>query len=303
LQVPRYLRYFIVATLTLLYSHQSSGSSINQLVIVKSSDNSYYNKTIETLIDNIDQTIAVNVLMADKLDQQPVKIEHSKLYITLGIPAAKAVSRFAGSNESISAYLTHEQYQDRDFEIKSGVLLDQSLQRYLLFSKLILQPDSIGLISLSNDELNNQQIKLLAKIKLDLDQYRVDSKDKLLPVLRKLLMQNDALLVLPQHAIYNRDSLKGVLLTSYRSHKPVISYSPAHVKAGALGSIFSSPRDIGKHLAIIINQRLKNQRQLASGFEYARFYSIATNTRVARSLGLNLPAKTELRARIDELDQ
>ena len=293
----------VLSALILLAPQAWGASNINQLVIVKSSDNSYYDKTIETLIDDVDKVVGTNVLMANEIDKQAVDGELTSLYIALGKTAAKAVSSFAGSSESINAYLTLEEYRGLDFEIKFAVLLDQPLRRYLLFSKLMVELKSIGVISQTEYELSNQQKELLAKIKVDFVQHRIDAKNKLLPELRKLLKQEDVLLMLPQHSIYNRDSLKGVLLTSYRSRKPAISYSPAHVKAGALGSIFSSPADIGAHLAIIINQRLKSQSPLAQDFEYARFYSIATNTRVAQSLGLKLPSKTDLRAQIDELDQ
>ena len=292
-----------VLSALILLTPQVWGAGINQLIIVKSSDNSYYNKTIETLIDKIDQAVPVNVFTADKFDQQPEKNELTSLYIALGKPAAKAVSSISGSIESINAYLTHEQYRECDFEIKFTVLLDQPLRRYILFSKLMLQLDSIGVISETSYELSNQQKELLTQIKVDFNQHRIDVDNKLLPALRELLMQDDVLLMLPQQSIYNHDSLKGVLQTSYRNRKPVISYSPAHVKAGALGSIFSSPADIGRHLATIINKRLKMQKSLVSGFEYARFYSMTTNTRVAHSLGLNLPSKTDLRAQIDEFDQ
>ena len=95
---------------------------------------------------------------------------------------------------------------------------------------------------------------------LSLNRYRVARDNKLLPVLRRLLQQNDALLMLPQSELYNRDTLKGVLLTSYRYRKPAISYSPGHVKAGALASIYSSPSDIGRHLAQAINRRLQQPR-------------------------------------------
>jgi putative ABC transport system substrate-binding protein len=287
----------------ILLTPQAWGASINQLIIVKSNDNTYYDETIETLINNIDRDISVNVLVVDKLDQKSDVNPSTSLHIALGKPAAKAVSSFAGLDESISAYLTHEQYHELDFEIRFTVFLDQPLRRYLLFSKLMLQLDSIGVISKTGYELSNQQRKLLTEIKVDFNQYLIDANNKLLPALRELLMQDDALLMLPQQSVYNHDSLKGVLLASYRNRKPVISYSPAHVKAGALGSVFSSPTDIGKHLATIINKRLKTQKLLASGFEYARFYSMTTNTRVARSLGLNLPSKTDLRAKIDEFDQ
>ena len=108
--------------------------------------------------------------------------------------------------------------------------------------------------------------------------------------------------MLPRRAIYNRDSLKGVLLTSYRNRKPAISYSPAHVKSGALASIYSSPVDIGRHLAQLINQKLKNPDARLPEYQYARFYSIATNRKIARALGIQLPGEAELRKALDGLE-
>ena len=108
--------------------------------------------------------------------------------------------------------------------------------------------------------------------------------------------------MLPRQSIYNRDSLKGVLLTSYRNRKPVISYSPAHVKSGALASIYSSPSDIGKHLALLVKQRLADPQKPLPNYEYARFYSIASNRRVARALNIELPDTEQIRARLDGFD-
>jgi len=132
-----------------------------------------------------------------------------------------------------------------------------------------------------------------------LNQYQVDRDNKLLPLLRRLLQQNDALLMLPRQSIYNRDSLKGVLLTSYRNRKPAISYSPAHVKSGALASIYSSPMDIGRHIAALVNLRLGNAAAAQPSFEFARYYSIATNARVARALGINLPSDKDIRSGLE----
>ena len=110
-------------------------------------------------------------------------------------------------------------------------------------------------------------------------------------------------MMLPRQSVYNRDTLKGVLLTGYRNRKPVISYSPAHVKSGALASIYSSPIDIGRHLATLVNRQLKNPAQKTRGFEFARFYSIRTNPRIASALGIVLPAERELRSALDRLQR
>ena len=106
--------------------------------------------------------------------------------------------------------------------------------------------------------------------------------------------------MLPDQSIYNRDTLKGILLTTYRSRIPVISYSPGHVKSGALAAIYSSPGDIGRHLANLINQRHEGRLNTNNKMVYAEYYSIATNQRVARSLGLKLPSEEKLRQLIDE---
>jgi ABC-type uncharacterized transport system substrate-binding protein len=109
--------------------------------------------------------------------------------------------------------------------------------------------------------------------------------------------------MLPRQSIYNRDTVKGVLLASYRSRKPVVSYSPAHVRSGAVASIYSSPIDIGRHLAVLINQGLQNESGADTAFQFARFYSITTNSRVATALGISLPAERDLRSRLDSLGQ
>ena len=151
-------------------------------------------------------------------------------------------------------------------------------------------------------ELDIYQAGMIEKLDFELNQHRIDTDNKLLPVLRRLLQQNDVLLMLPRQAIFNRDSLKGVLLTSYRNRRPAVSYSPAHVKSGALASIYSSPQDIGRHLALLVEQKIDDPAWQMPPFQFARYYSISTNQRVARALGLDLPARGELRTSLDVLE-
>ena len=48
-------------------------------------------------------------------------------------------------------------------------------------------------------------------------------------------------------------------------------------------------------------QRLQQPQASVPAYEFARFYSIATNATVARALGLTLPAEPELRARLQSI--
>ncbi len=299
-----WIKGLILSTLLLsLTSTAASRQAISQVIIVKGSDNTYFDQTVTTLLKHVDQAERFKIVLANELDSQSPYQGRDKLFVSLGQAAVEAVNKLGRKSLSINAYLTLEQYNSLDLDDQLTVLLDQPLQRYLAFCKLMLDVDSIGVIADSTPKLGQQQAKTLKEFELVLNQYQVNPLNKLLPVLRNLLKQNDVLLMLPRQSIYNRDTLKGVLLTSYRSRKPVISYSPAHVKSGALASIYSSPEDIGRHLALLVNRSLKNQPIHDTPFQFARFYSIATNPRVARALGIHTSSEQAIRARLDRLSQ
>ena len=297
------LKLLLVALLWLLPGMIVAQQGAAHIVIVKSSDNGYFNQSIEILISHVDEAATFEVVLAENLDSEFANAGDDRFFVALGESAVKTVASLGGKISSLNAYITQEQYQQLDIGYQATVLLDQPLQRYLSFCKLLLGIDSVGVITTGKFDLDRRQSDQLERLQIELNQYRLDPLNKLLPVLRGLLQQNDVLLMLPRQAIYNRDTLKGVLLTSYRSRRPAISYSPAHVKAGALASIYSSPIDIGRHLAILLNQKLRNPAGRLPAFQFARYYSIATNRRVARALGISLPGESELRARLDALER
>jgi hypothetical protein len=280
---------------TLPAAGHASGPDI---VIVPSSDNSYFSETIETLINHVDREARFRVVDASDLEALAENSAHHRFYVALGVAAVREVQRLAGDAVAFNAYLTHEQYLRMRPSGQLSILLDQPLPRYLAFCKLLLDLDSVGLLHNDPPAPDAAESRVLDALNFSLNRYRVAGDDKLLPALRRLLQQNDALLMLPQSELYNRDTLKGVLLTSYRFRKPAISYSPGHVRAGALASIYSSPADIGRHLALVVNRRLRQPQASVPAYEFAHFYSIATNATVARALGLTLPGEAELRTRL-----
>jgi putative ABC transport system substrate-binding protein len=284
----------------------SAHEHIRQIVIVKSNDNAYFNQTVETLVDQINFSTRFIVVTASELDNKQTVKNQQDLFIALGSSAVNAVDKLKPACTRINAYLTQEQYRSlkgKEKENQITLLLDQPLQRYLAFSHLLVPIDSIGVISQAPIELDNQQKSLLKNLNLELNQFTATDSRSLLPTLRELLRENDALLMLPRSMLYNLGTLKGVLLTTYRSRKPVISYSPAHVKSGALASIYASPENIGEHLALVTNGLQLNPDKVIPNLEFARFFSIRTNSRVAFSLGLDLPPVEILEKRLKEIIQ
>lgn len=289
------------ALIALVTAVIASASAASQVIIVKGSNNAYFDQTIRTLISHVDPATRFEIIEAPQLAHRLTSADEPHLFVALGQSAVEAIDRLEPGADSINAYITLEQYHDLKPGSGLTVVLDQPLYRYLAFCKLTLDIESLGIIGQHDIDLSPREAQLLDEFRLELNQYRVDEANKLLPALRELMHQNEALLMLPRQSIYNRDTLKGVLLSSYRNRKPAISYSPAHVKSGAVASIFSSPVDIGRHLALLLNRALNHQSRADVALEFARFYTITTNSRVANALGIDIPGEHELRSRIDRL--
>ena len=289
--------------LVLLGNLQPLYASSDQIVIVKSGNNSYFNQSIESLIGHVENTVTFKVIEATSIDVNYALLSQSQRIITLGLKATRLVFERFPRKYLVSAYLTQQQHNKLRLTNSNNltVLLDQPLTRYLAFSRFMLKPKSLGIINRSPVVLNQHQQMALKRLKLQLNQYQSNKSRELLGTVRQLVKQNDALLMLPEQSIYNRNTLKGILLTAYRARIPVISYSPAHVKSGALASIYSSPADIGRQLADILNNNHNKSPENIGNTQFARYYSVSINSRVAHALGIDIPAETGLAKYLDEV--
>jgi putative ABC transport system substrate-binding protein len=301
-----WLRIASVFLLILVSGMRPLQASDIQIVIVKSSDNSYFDQTIKTLISQLEIHSQFKVINSDKLNSSSEILQKSSIVITLGAGAANTVASQFLDQLVLNAYITDRQtgHFKNNNQSHIEVYLNQPLERYLAFSQLLLDLKTLGTINRTPLSLSDRQHKILKKLNLKLNQYHlVDTDKKLLAIVRQLTKKDQALLMLPDQTIFNRDTLKGLLLTTYHGRTPVISYSPGHVKSGALAAIYSSPTDIGRHLANIIDRYLEGSLDTSHRSVFAKYYSITTNQRVAHSLGLSLPSEQELRKLIDGLEK
>ena len=288
----------------MMFAYLSTGAAHfgeQQVVVVMSSDNSYFNETIDSLVEQVNHELRITLVGLDELKADFDYLGKDVVILALGNKAVKAVAARKPAAKTINAYLTLEQYrQSAKIENQISLLLDQPLQRYIDFGRLILPGYTFGLIQSSGRDIFRDYGEFRADTKQYINKYNCNTAPEMIPLLRELLKQNDALLMLPQQEVYQRKNLKAVLLTAYRSRKPVISYSPAHVISGALASIYSSPGDIGKHLALVVNRLHHDKPDLTGSYEFARYFSISMNRRVAHSLAIQLPEPIWIRRQIEK---
>ena len=112
------------------------------------------------------------------------------------------------------------------------------------------------------------------------------SQGGLFPALQSLLPEVEVLLALPDPAVFNSQTAANILTATYRRQVPLVGFSPAYVRAGALLALYSTPAQVGARGGELLGQALPG-RSLPSP-QWPREFVVSINRDVARSLGLAL---------------
>jgi len=180
---------------------------------------------------------------------------------------------------------------------RSAIYLDQPIRRQLQVIQLIHpRPSSVSiLLGPSTADLKHSIDLVANQLGLKVHWASVESSDAVGAAQKRILLRNSILLALPDPVIYNRKTIFNILLSSYHSKVPVIGFSAAYVKAGAMLAIYSTPDDIGRHLGETIERFLRHHHLLPPP-EYPRYFHVEINRQVADSLDFTLPSAEKIRS-------
>ena len=277
------------------------------LVIVSSERSGAYLEVTEALMGELERTglPRAEVLHLTSLEFSATGPLAPKLFVALGTQAALALGKAELRAPVLSTLLPRAGFERVLLESKrkvssqfSALYLDQPLSRQLDLIELAL-PDVRRVGSLWGPESQGQAsaLKELAQSRgLDLVGARVTGNETLFPGLNQVLENSDLLLALADPQIYNSGSIQNILLASFRAKVPMMAFSPAYVRAGALLALHVSPSQIGMQAAAIARGVLQG-KSLSAAPTYSQDFQVSVNKHVARSLGLSLDAD-ELRARL-----
>lgn len=110
--------------------------------------------------------------------------------------------------------------------------------------------------------------------------------DGLFLALQALLPEADCLLAVPDPGVFNSQTVANILAATYRRRIPLIGFSPAYSRAGALASLYSTPEQVGRRGGEVLRQSFSS-RTLPSP-QWPREFTVSVNKDVARSLELRL---------------
>ena len=169
----------------------------------------------------------------------------------------------------------------------SAVFLDQPSARQVELAQLAIPSlRGLGVLMGGESKAHASALEKAARERGVQLVARQVAADGLFLALQALLPEVDALLALPDPSVFNSQTVANILAATYRRRIPLIGFSPAYARAGALVSLYSTPEQIGTRGGEVLRQSFV-LRSLPSP-QWPREFKVTVNQDVARSLELRL---------------
>lgn len=220
-----------------------------------------------------------------------------RLYIALGVDACLALARNPGTAPLLCTLLPRTSFERvlresgrRPGATLSALYLNQPPGRQLDLMRLALPgARRVGVLWGTDAQFAEPLLEAAAQVRgLKLVGVTVRPDEPVYSGLKKLLDESDVLLAVANPQIYNSNTIQNILLTSFRAQVPMLAFSPAYVRAGALLAVYSTPVQIGQQAGALARGVLQGQPLAAP--QYPLQFEVSVNEHVARSLGLSLDA-------------
>ncbi|MES9830337.1 MAG: ABC transporter substrate binding protein [Candidatus Thiodiazotropha sp.] len=218
-----------------------------------------------------------------------------RVIVTLGLKAAAYARQYLNEHIVFSALIP----KDNNIHSDDGsdtpdhyyLYLDQPQHRSLLLINALSDSfRNVGVVISSNDEtVEKTLIQSASELELNLNIEKIDDANQIGTSLNRLLYNVDILLAVPDTKIHNKTTVSNILISAYRKRIPLIGFSSAYVKAGALAAVYSSPEDIAFHVRDNI-VKIYSEEKINNREQCAEYFSILFNSEVARSL--DFPTKS-----------
>lgn len=297
------MRFLACLVLIALGWHPAARAADPQVIVVASESNASYDEASAALLAELERngTARSEVVLARVSDLAGLgnaKDGPPKLFIALGTEAARALGRRQDNVPVLNALVPADAYEQvqREGGRRSGsdtlvLYLDQPLGRQLDLVRLALpRARKVGALWSAEFQAWVTAADAAARNRgLQLISVQADAQLPLYSMLKLALDEADVLLALPDRQLYNSSTIQNVLLASFKARVPMLAFSPAYVRAGAMLALYSTPSQIGTQAGAMAAQVLQG-KHIPPWVRYPTDYTVGVNLNVARSLGYSLDA-------------
>jgi ABC-type uncharacterized transport system substrate-binding protein len=296
-----YLRLLLRPLLVLACLAGSARATVPGLVIVSSERSGVYEEAAQSVRNELVQPgeggpVVVQFTAVEFAEQRELA---ARLFVALGSDACAVLARSEPLGPVLCTLLPRASFERvlRDSRRRtssqiSALYLNQPLIRQLDLVRLALpQARRIGVLWGPDSQGQEARLESAAQSRgLRVVGATVGQNVAVYQELKKILDEADLLLALADPQIYNSRSIQNILLASFRAQVPMLAFSPAYVRAGALLAVYSTPAQIGRQAGQMARAVLQGQPLVLP--QYPRYFEVGVNEHVAHSLGLTLDAES-----------
>lgn len=221
------------------------------------------------------------------------------LFVALGTDASLALARLNPKVPVLSALLPRASFARvlsqsgrRASSQFSALYLDQPLLRQLALIHLALPQARRLSVLWGSDSLQKAPTlrQLATQQGLAIHEAQVSADGQVFAGLKQVLDGSDVFLALADPLVFNATNLQNILLASFRARVPMVAFSPAYVRAGALMALHTTPAQAGAQAGVVVREWLLGSALPATALEPNQF-EVTVNQHVARTFDLILDEK------------
>lgn len=280
------------------------------LAVVLSDNSAPYQETADAIESGLGKQHTVVRILVSHLDQSETALSNARLIVTVGVKAAQEIGERHGRAPVLAILIPRAWYESEGKSmlteggrLAGAIFIDQPLSRqFHLIKSALPSVSKVGVVLGKQGADQLPELDRQAKAHhMALSSAILGSGKKLVETLERVLSEVEILLLaFPDADVLSRTTAQSVFMTSYRFRDPVVGYSQSLSRAGALLTVYSTPPQIGRQAAEIIEKSLDGGKLPAA--QWPQYFSVSVNEHVARSLDISVPSEAVLMKRVQDAE-
>ena len=281
------------------------------IVVVPTRTGGIYQEFIRSFENSLQQNkgekpVSIRIVEASSLsgEKSSELFGDVRLFVTVGTSAAQKVLNINPPVPVLNTLIPRSSYDHMVATTPRGntssIFLDQPLTRRLELVENILPTRKMISVVLgpTTRDLKDELVTVAFGRGMRLRVETMSAGQGLVGPLNRALEDSDAFLAVADPVVSNRRTVQNLLLTTYRQRVPVIAYSKAYVKAGALAAVYSTPEQIGRQTGELVAELVRTGSRSLPKPQYPKYFSVEINDQVAQSLGIRVPSASYIERRL-----
>jgi hypothetical protein len=296
----------IAAALLMLLLAAAAGSAaagaVDIAIPLQGSGHGDVAKAMRHALLRLDPDLQISIVTVDP-SQPPLPNRGAKLLIAVGeqlLSWAAAADTYAATLCFYVGSADFDRIGNRNGRKLGALFRDQPLPRQLQLAQLLLPHLSRLAVIYRASETPPWLEQLQERKPVAVTAIDVAERGDWIKAVSDLMVDHDALLAIDDSHLYNRNTVRSILLTTYRHRRVLIGPSRPFVTAGSLASAYTTSDQYLAQLVQMVAVYLE-QGQLPEP-QYPAEFHVAINYQVAASLGLQLPDEQTVAHRLREVE-